>query len=109
MRVRVRGQVLVWVQGGRRKWFGLLQYAPVLQLYIGPVGEGGCTGAGSGSGSGCLVCCIVLSSCCSGWYWVSASAALRRRHAYLYVGAGGVGTGAGPGIKGFGWPSRTVP
>ena len=37
----------------------------------------GACGTGAGSGSGCVACCIMLCSCCSGWYWVSASAVSR--------------------------------
>ena len=56
----------------------VLQLGPMLALvlelktYVARGWDG--TGAGSGSGSGCVACCIMLCSCCSGWYWVSASA-----------------------------------
>ena len=49
------------------------QHAYLELMFALVVGACG-TGAGSGSGSGCVACCIMLCSCCSGWYWVSASA-----------------------------------
>ena len=54
----------------------VLQLGPMLALVVEPKTYvvRGWDGTGAGSGSGCVACCIMLCSCCSGWYWVSVSA-----------------------------------